>query len=296
MYKCDQLQRIQKENLPLEGDFEEVSSLLRELFTFEKIIESNINSVTVRVNGDFAEFGEQNQSMAFKIVNNLDIGFEVLQTLCYIKESILDSRLSPCFLRCDNWTVCSRLPEVDRLGPSPISIFSPESPHLYMLINVSDYSLGRIPYQPTQYQVKCLIFELLYAIMIGKKFLKGINIREDNIILTETQIDRLYTIGGKQFRVSNEYLPIFTEFSLSESSNAEVSSLIQTFAYFMNSKVDLSELLVNQFENLVQILNGNQSEGISTALSQSTLFDDLNVESTVSQALQRELLSEINTV
>lgn len=293
MYKCDQLS-LQEENLSLEEDSTKVESLLRETFTFEKIVDQSPTSVTVRVTGDFPD-RIKDQTMALKITNDMDSGIKELRTLCEIKNSILDPKLSPCFLRCDNWVTCVRLPEIDQLGPSSLSSFSADDAHLYMLINTSDYTLANIPYQPTQYQVKCLIFELLYAILIGRKHVRGINIREDNIFLTETQIDRLYTVGGKQFRISSEYLPIFTEFTIPSDvpDNAEISALLQTFAYFMNSKVDLSELLVSQFENLTEILS-IEGQSISHALENSTLFDDLNLNSTVSQSLQRDLLVNIN--
>lgn len=246
---------------------------------------------------------------ALKVIGDTQLGRNELKILCTIKKEILDENLTPCFVRCDNWIVCQRIPEVDSFGPSSLENYSREHPHLYFFLNVADYSLYGFPYEMTQYEIKCIIFELLYALYVARKVLKfqHSNVTRDNILILEINIDRVYTIGSNKFRSSSKYLPLWIDFntsSINEMNSSDESNdvheIIDLFGHFINEKVDLSDSFVSAFEDLA--LKTEKDKGryditsLPLILFSSDFFFDLDVKSTISQRLSNKEFVQLDVV
>ncbi len=284
----------------MSGNLEEMDDICHQLLDsliFDKIISQDSDSIIVKIENQ--ETGEEKRSGALKIIRDLENSEEALrvgallrQILERIKSEILDSMRSPCFLRCDHWLSCSRVPQIDKLGPSYLQAVSPEDRYLYLFVNDADFNLLTLPYQLTQFEMKCLMFELLYSLQVASNFSIPVVLRMESILIASTDVDRLYTVNGRQFRLSSQYLPIFSDFSKDQGNQEDnMKLLLEIFGYLINSKLDLSELFVDQFENLGSYLSDLSS--ISDTLFQSSIFKDLTVNSNVSLALKRQDMTVI---
>ena len=266
--------------------------------TFDKLLSSNIFGSLYRVHSS-------SSYLTVKVCRVSDISNRELDLLNLIKQEILDAGYSPCFIRCDSWLVHPRLSEIDMLEPTELTMYSRNLEHVYMFMSLADYSLERYPYMMVQYQIKCLTFEILYAIYVAKFLLNlsNFNIREGSILLVDTDVDRIYTVQDERFYIANRYLPMLADFS-QEGKNQEdnkegkvyddVIQFIRLIAYYINEKADLSSELVNHIGDLVDRCNSVVTTADIPNIFNSIFFDDIREESLVTEGLRREHSLNIN--
>lgn len=201
---------------------------------------------------------------SMKLMRKDDDSTYELNSILRINTEIVNKNLCFCFPKLHEYTICNERVDIieDYLETS--------EPKIAYTFNEGSYFLNKIPTQLSHYELKSLIFELLYAIYVIQEVLElSLGIKLDNILVSANKVDRIYTVNRSQIRIVSEYLPIYTDL---KPSKDPIGDLLFAISYFMNLNVDLSEKLVAEFALLVSTLTKNKN---IPEVIESTFFDDL---------------------
>lgn len=238
--------------------------------------------ILVKILGQPSSFGivyqvknHAHAQFALKVTAFVPTTIHELQVNCQISTTILDPTYSLSFIRLHEWFVCTQPPPQWRLRQPP-RIYSTiwEQRLLYYLMELADGTLESLQIPLNEYDIKCMMFELLYALAVGRKLLSFSHndIKADNILIKTSPSKRIYTLNGAKYICNTPYLPLFGDFGLSKTNNDpdintdDIFDLYATIANFIE-EYDLDENFVHELNDFFGIEVDSHRSNYSTILN-----------------------------
>jgi hypothetical protein len=144
-------------------------------------------------------------------------------------------------------------PEQWNLLPCPLTNHGRFKTHYFIEVTPAIGSLQRFNLQFTQYEAKCILFELLYLGHIGYRF----RLSPGDIMLRKLTFDRSYMIGDIEYRTCSDMSPLVIPIDGDNNPRDAV--------YSIASHVDISVEFTKELEDLID----------SGYNMRSRFFDDL---------------------
>ncbi len=254
------------------------------------------NFILVKVLGQPSSFGIvyqvkspiDNKQFALKVTAFLSETILELRVNCQISTTILDPIYSLSFIRLYEWFVCTQPPPQWRVRQPPrIYLNIWEQRLLYYLMELADGTLDSLQIPLNEYDIKSMMFELLYALAVGRKLLSFSHndIKADNILINTVTFKRIYTINNIKYICNTPYLPLFGDFGLAKINNdpkPDTDDIFDLYSTFNNiiEEYDLDETFIEQLNDFYEInVDSNRSNYYTIInLLTSPFFKQLTID------------------
>lgn len=180
------------------------------------------------------EVQDNENNYAIKIVVEPGLAVKEIKIGCELKK-LIDKNYTNSFVIPKFWFVCDEnifyndiYEYIDENldGDDKLILSGDNTTYIYMTLG--SYSINELFNKVEDSEMLHIIFELLYALMLARSIL-GFNhrdLRADNILIYESEnvVHRSYKIGDKSFYISNKYIPMITDYGISNLNDAEKSN------------------------------------------------------------------------
>lgn len=223
---------------------------------------------------------ENGERYALKINTLSSFTITELKTDCMLDE--IRNLYTDSVIGIKSWFLCHKPPQYWDLFELPLILKGPWETGktlLYFIMNLAETSLDKLDIPLSEYDITCILFELLYVLLLFQVKLKLTHndIKSDNILFSIVTYGRKYTIQGIEFYVRSPYLPMLSDFGIAqinENNTEDIANLLTTIIDFTNEKVEITGAFSDQILQIDDLLD----EGLISVFRSSLFTSRLNLD------------------
>lgn len=147
---------------------------------------------------------------------------------------LVNADITDAYLVPEKWVKCNSFS--DKLGKMDMMFkHLSKGSYYYMILPLANYTLVTVGNQVSEYDIVCMVFELLYGLAAARFFFEGFahsDVKPANIFINKTNTSRIYSIKGKEFVLNSKFNGMLADFG-------------QSYAEIVNNNLDLEYDLPN---------------------------------------------------